>query len=323
LDALPVNGTLNLGPYVYKHNNVVFIRRDGVTINANGATFQATNEATSAVKLLANNVTVNGLKLTCPVTTKRWVAEEQHKFVIHGNGHKLNDIAIDGSAGAGLYMWQCANYTVTRPVIKNTRADTLHQTGGCNNGFVDHPTVQNGGDDGVAVVSYGGDPMCHDIVIESPTVIGQTWGRGISVVGGQNITYRNIDVRDSAGAGIYIACEPSYTTLGVDGVKILGGTLTRCNYSTQIVHGAVMVYSDRPGLTVANVTIDGVKIVNTPPSAGRNMAINAPRAGAVSGIKFNNIAIQQTGNLPVLQTNCARSAWSASGVTVNGSPANL
>lgn len=322
LDALPVGGTLNLGPYTYRHNNVVFIRRDGVTINANGAVFQATAESTSAVKIYANNVTVNGLKLTCPVTTQRWVAEEQHKLVVHGSGHRLTDIAIDGSAGAGLFMWQCSNYTVTRPNIKNTRADTLHQTGGCNNGFVDHPTVQNGGDDGVAVVSYGGEPMCHDITIESPTVIGTTWGRGISVVGGQNITYRNIDLRDTNAAGVYIACEPSYTTLGVTTVKVLGGTITRCNTNGQVVHGGVMIYSGRSGLTISDVVIDGVTIVNTPPQAQRNMAINQS-GGGLGGVVFSNIAVQQSGNLPVLQSNSARSAWTASGITVNGTSVTL
>jgi hypothetical protein len=81
-------------------------------------------------------------------------------------------------------------------------------TSGANNGLVKNARVENPGDDGVAIVSYINDGVaCHDIVIDSPRLDRQVWGRGFSVVGGKNITYKNVYTYRSAAAAIYISAE--------------------------------------------------------------------------------------------------------------------
>ncbi|MDT5013318.1 MAG: hypothetical protein QOH57_4935 [Mycobacterium sp.] len=318
LDALKPGDTLTLSPGVYQHSGVLKIRVSGVTINGNGATLQATNDATSSVQILADNVTVSNLTLTAPLTGPRYDSLDQHKLVIIGNGVTVNDVTINGSAAAGVFVYGASNFTLNRVTVKNTRADGIHMTHGANNGHVNNAVTQWTGDDGISVISYAGEPIDHDIVIDSPTVIGTTWGRGLSVVGGQNITFRNVNVSQTNAAGIYIASEGSpWYTLSTNNVTVTGGTVTGANTNRSIVQGAVLVYSGNGGQSVSNVTFSGLTISGTPTSAYRNMGIVVD-AGNVSNIAFKSIAVTNTTTVPLAVSPSAAGKYTTSGWTVNG-----
>jgi hypothetical protein len=63
-----------------------------------------------------------------------------------------------------------------------------------------------------------------------------------------------------------------------------------------------------------------VTVSNTPPSAGQNIGI-ATAGGTLSNINFRNIAIQQSGDLPVLQAlDAPRETYATTGITLNGTP---
>jgi hypothetical protein len=321
-DQMKPGDTLTLSRQTYQHAGVLKIRVAGVHINGNGATLQATNDATSAVQIVADNVSVTNLTLAAPLTGNRWGALEQHKLVVEGNFVTVSDVTVSGSAAAGVFVYGAGYFTLNRVTVRNSRADGIHMTNGAHNGQVTNPTTEWTGDDGVAVVSYGSDPQpSHDIVIDSPTVNGTTWGRGLSVVGGYNITYRNIKVSQSNAAGIYIASEGDpYYTRPVSTVNVTGGTVTGANTNPQVVHGAVLVYCGNAGQSVSNVTVAGVTIANTPTSAHRNVGIVLTN-GAVNGIAFNNIALQNTTLPPLLVTsNVPASSYTTSGWTLNGIP---
>ena len=319
-DNLKPGDTLTLAPGTYKHSGVLKLNVSNVTINGNGVTLQATNDATSSVQILANNVTVNDLTLTAALTGPRYESLDQHKLVIEGNGNTLNNVTINGSAAAGVFVYGASNFTLNHVTVKNTRADGIHMTNGANNGHVNYAVTQNTGDDGISVISYSGAPIDHDIVIESPTVNGTTWGRGISVVGGQNITYNNINVSGTDAAGVYIAAEGSpWFTLSTSGVTITGGTVTNANKSSTTQQGAVLIYNGSTNQSVSNVTISGLTISGTPSSAYRNVGIVAT-GGTVSGIKFNNIAITNTTAVSFAKSsNVPAGSYTTSGWTRNGS----
>jgi YVTN family beta-propeller protein len=318
-DALKPGDTLTLSPGVYQHSGVLQIRVSGVTINGNGATLQATNDATSAVQILADNVTVSNLTLTAPLTGPRYDSLAQHKLVIEGNGNTINDVTINGSAAAGVFVYGASNFTLNRVIVMNTRADGIHMTHGANNGHVNYAVTQNTGDDGISVISYSGEPIDHDIVITSPTVIGTTWGRGLSVVGGQNISYTNINVSGTDAAGVYIASEGSpWNTLSTNNVTITGGTVTGANTSKTTQQGAVLIYNGNANQSVTNVTISGLTISGTPSSAYRNVGI-VLGAGKISNIAFNNIVVTNTTAVPfATSSNVTRSMYTTSGWTLNG-----
>ncbi|WP_123025925.1 carbohydrate-binding domain-containing protein [Mycolicibacterium stellerae] len=320
-DALRSGDTLTLAPGTYQHSGVLKLRSAGVRIDGGGATLQATNDATSSVQILADNVAVSNLNLTAPLTGTRYDAADQQRLFIQGNGVSISDVSITGSAAAGVLIYGASNFTLTRVTVRNTRADGIHMTNGANNGKVINAVTQATGDDGVAVVSYGTEPICHDIVIESPRVNGTTNGRGITVVGGQNISYRNIAVSQSNAAAVYIAAEGSpWNTNSVSNVDVTGGTVTGANTNTQVVHGAVLVYSGSANRSVTGVTISGLTISNTPTSAYRNVGIVVD-AGSVNRIAFNNIALQNTQAVPFAKTsNVAAGSYTTSGWTLNGAP---
>jgi enamine deaminase RidA (YjgF/YER057c/UK114 family) len=195
-------------------------------------------------------------------------------------------------------------------------------TNGANNGVINNPVVTEAGDDGISVVSYLADrAICHDITVNSPTINGTTWGRGLSVVGGHDITYNNINVNNTNAGGVYIAAEgdPYYTNTSYN-IHVTGGTITGANYNPAVVHGAVIVYSGNTGQGVANVSISGLTITATSQTAQRNVAIVVD-AGSVTNISLTNIALVNTTLPPFIHTkNVDGRNYTTSSWTLNGKP---
>ncbi|BDX30150.1 hypothetical protein TUM20985_06970 [Mycobacterium antarcticum] len=321
-DQLKAGDTLTLANRTYQHS-VLKIRVAGVTINGNGATLQATNDATSSVQILADNVSVSNLNLTAALTGARYSALEQHKLVIAGRGDTVTNVSINGSAAAGVFVNGASYFTLNQVRVSNTRADGIHITNGANNGTVNNAVVTAAGDDGISMISYEGDGgrIVHDIIVTAPVINGTTWGRGLSVVGGQNISYRNVTVSNTNAAAIYIATEGSpYFTQSVNHVEVIGGTITGANYNSGVVHGAVLVYSGNAKQTINDVTISGVTITSTAPTAQRNVGIVVD-AGTVSNVKFTNISLKKTTLTPLITSpNVPKSSYTASGWTLDGKP---
>ena len=325
--------TLTLDRRVYPHGGVVTITVPNVHIEGNGATLAATNDLTSAVGIRANGVSVSNLNLTAPIGGKRYSGLEQHKlYVFHADGVRLNDITVTGSAGVGVFLDGASNFVLNRVTVRDSRADGIHMTRGSNNGQVNNPLTERTGDDGVAVVSYGpkfvgvNEPPCRNITIESPVVNATTFAHGLTVRGGENITYRNVHVSGTSGAGVFIDTEAAPTFLqSVNGVTVEGGTVTAANTTAGGpggAMGALEAYGENPDAVTSNVTFSDLTIVNTSESAPSNIAVVTANGGAVSNIVFRNIAIQQHSPKPVLFANAPRETYTLSGITLNGSPYN-
>lgn len=303
---------------VYAHNGILRVANAGIVLSGT-ATLLATNEQNEVLRIDADNVTIENLKITINTTTKRWVAYEQMGLLLYQHsGDVVSHVTIDGSGAAGLMASGASNYTIDSVTIQNTRADCLHQTGGSHNGHVISPTVQNCGDDGVAVVSYLGDGVeCHDIVIDNPRFLGQTNGRGLSVVGGYNVTFNNIYVANSSAAALYFAAEPSYQTYGDSNVLVNGGTIINANQTASVDHGAILVYNGLAGQKLSGIDIENITISNTRASASRQIGIIAAGSGGADHIKFNNITITG-GPTNLLYSDTAANIYTISNWTFNG-----
>lgn len=322
-DALRPGDTLTLAPQIYRHSGVLTIRVPGVTIIGNGATLYATNDSTSAVKILADNVTLKDLTLGAAQTGPRYYAPEQHKLVIMADHVTVTDVVINGSAGAGIYIDDSGYFELNDVRVIRSRADGIHMTNGSHDGVVNNPYTEWTGDDGVAVVSYLPDrAISRNITINNPTVNGTVWGRGVSVVGGQNITYNNITVSNTDSAGIYVASEWSYNTHGVTGVRINGGTVTNANTNPATVHGAILLYAGNAGTRLDDVTVTNLTVRNTPVTAGRIFGMITENGGAFSNIVFSNLTLQQAGPLPAWYANAPASAYRLISIVLNGAPVN-
>jgi Right handed beta helix region len=322
-DQLKPGETLTLEPVTYQHSGIIYIRVPGVVVNGNGATLRATNDLTSAVWIAADNVSVRNLNLAAPPSGPRYYETDQHKIVVGANGVRLSNITITGSASAGIYI-AGSDFHLDRVTVRDTRADGIDVTAGASNGEVNNSTTERTGDDGFAVVSLIAEPEpCRNIVINSPIVNGagsaNSAARGIVVSGGENITVRNIKVSQTSLAGVFISSvgDP-FNTRSTNGVQVSGGSVTGGNMAPTVPMGAVVVSSDHAGYSVTNATISNLTIIDTPPSAPSNIAVETTNGGALSNVAFENIRIQQGTGLPAISSNVPAGGYTATGVTVNG-----
>lgn len=293
------------------------VTNDGAHISGPG-TLLATNDKDSSFWIKGNDVIVDGGLVFKSNSKTRGGAWEHYRVVLWSSGTTLRNITVDGSHAAGIFMQGASNFLIDTVLVENTMADGIHNTAGTHDGVIRNATVRNVGDDGIAVVSYLADgPVAKNITIENPKIYKPSApGRSLSVVGGENITFKNIYIEDSSAASIYISAEKEWKTAGVKNVKILGGTIKNANWYAQNDHGAILVYNSQAGGIISDVTFDGLKIDNTRANAGWNMAILDFGKGT-SGVVFSNITITGKPNAFKLDGNPS-AGYSFDNVTNNG-----
>jgi hypothetical protein len=116
-------------------------------------------------------------------------------------------VAVDGAAGAGIFNEGGTHGKIISSTVQNTRADGIHTMGGVGWDVVYGNTVANTGDDMISIVSYHNWATNHDIEEDHNTRLGNTWGRGMSVVGGTNIQLHDNTIAHSHAAAIYVEAE--------------------------------------------------------------------------------------------------------------------
>jgi hypothetical protein len=297
------------------HSSVLRVYSAGIALYGVGTTLLATDQTNSSLEVQANNVTVDGFDLkTQNATARRDPFESEGMTLLDSSGAVVNDITIDKPAAGGFMASGASNYTVSGLTVNNSLADCIHNTDGSNNGTYTNLHVTNCGDDGFAVVSYLNDgTMAHDISVNGFTMYSQSdSGRGITVVGGYNVTYTNINVTDSCGAGLYIASEPSYQTYGVSNVTVSNVTMNAVNHCGDVLHGAVLVYNGQPSQTISHIDLENFNITNTDnpaePSETGQVGIRQGGSGGVSGIQYRNFTING-GNSDYFYTDSGSSTY--------------
>lgn len=263
-DALHLTGA-------YRHSSSLVVTAPDVTIGGGGHLI-GTNQTACAVQIDGDRVTVEDLTLTVVGVTKRQTANRTAGLLVGGTGpvtgFRGRRLHIRNAASAGVMVrGGSTDFELDDITVTDSWADGIHLTGGVSGGRIRRPVVLRPGDDGIAVVSYTKDPAaCRDIDIDSPHVRAQNNGRGLSVVGGQNITYRDIAVAQTSGAAVYIACEKNrdwHTYPAVD-VRVIGGTIDGANLdSPNPDHGAVLVVNQNTDQTIRGVDITALTIRDT------------------------------------------------------------
>lgn len=145
--------------------------------------------------------------------------------------------------------------------VSDCVADSIHMTARASFITVEHNRVIRSGDDCVAVVSYGTTPgdACHDIISRNNTCLDQRGGRGITCVGGYNITIQDnhIEGGPNGRAGVMISSEERYNINSINNCKVLNNTIKNAGGS-QTGHGAIHIDNTQPpNITIKNVLIEG------------------------------------------------------------------
>lgn len=316
---------------VFRHDDVLTLGVPGVTVSGPG-TLLAGSEQRAAVIIAADDVSLHGPTIAIEATSRRWTGADQMAVrVSNVAGTAIADVRIDGSAAAGLMLAGAHDFSVNDLSVAGTRADGVHITGGSRDGSLDGVTVSRSGDDGIAVVSYRNDSApVRDISVSNSQVLDQVWGRGFSVVGGEHIDFRDIEAVRTAGAGLYVASEEEFDTLGVRDVLVEGARLTQANGQgrlapqerpspdqDRVVHGAVMIYDSQPDQAVADVTMRHLQLNGT--QGEEQVRLVATSTGTISGVTLEAVTISGGAPRPLVTSGVPTSAWSTSDWTVDGS----
>lgn len=268
----------------YRHADVIYLNKNRVTLDG-GGTLLAANPDLSSVWLMGNDQTMQDIAIRKTGVTQRY----------YGIGHMglrigsttpdgaggvnpvpadralIRRVTIDGAAAAGVYLCGGSGWTRLEDVtVTGAWADGIHITEGAHHVKVNRPSVTGCGDDGVAVVSYTFDKaITHHVDVIDATITANTHSRGMTVIGGQDITYLNPTISGTCAAGIVIARETQavdgYDTHACARVRIHGATLTDVNRGvtdgTGPDHGAVLIANSDPAtLRNTDVTITSLTI---------------------------------------------------------------
>lgn len=267
IDALQPGQWLVFPPGRYRHSAALVVRQRGVTLWGAGATLHATEPQSQALVLAADGVSLLRFTLTA-VTAQRGSKPQQSRIAvwrreqpgppIRGVTIRENRILAAGAPGsdlansassAGIFLYRATGFLVAGNRIERTLADGIHITAGSHDGRVLNNTVRETGDDMIGMVSYLGDgsfthnsaadlaatlprrteaKLVHDVLVANNDLAGLYWGRGISVVGGRNITIlRNRIAESTRAAAVYLAREANYVTFGVHNVRVQDNVIER------------------------------------------------------------------------------------------------
>lgn len=254
LDTLVSGDWLIFSPGTYEIRKHIVVHTDGVTLYGLGATIHAGNSVDGAILIQSDSVSIYNLKLDQDSTTRQstpWsggisVFDDRGGGRRQVRGVTIQNNVVSNSAGAGIFLYKADHFTVANNTVIRSWADGIHMTSGSTHGRIIKNTVSQSGDDMIAVVSYAGarapvtaavrysqwaalaDALDRDIYIYGNRVSDQYWGRGISVVGGSDVTIEdNYVSRVPGGAGVYIARETAYMTFGDHNILVRNNKITQ------------------------------------------------------------------------------------------------
>lgn len=184
------------------------------------------------------------------------------------DGFLAQDLLLRGARAAAFFAYRASSYHLHRVEARDSLADGFHNANGSQQGVFTDCVTTNSGDDGWAMVAYGGtvETVPHDFVLTRFTMNGNTWGRGIAVINSYGLTVHGPTlVKDTGAAGIIVARETQYggTMHPVRDVRFLGETrLVATNHKEQD-HGAVLLNNPETSQPVEGVYLEDVRAVDT------------------------------------------------------------
>jgi parallel beta-helix repeat protein len=238
-------------------------RFNGITVTGAGSSsvLYAPNQASSMIILNGNGPKLTNLKVQVNGTSR--TGGDHAVFVEAATNFTIDHVEVTGAASGSIVTFGSSSFgKITNNYVHDTFADGIHNTDSVHDIVVANNTVRATGDDMIAIVSYNpAQTPVTNILIQDNDVSDNTWGRGISVIGGKNVTIqRNKVGRTPCCAGIIIASESSYNTAGVSNILVKNNQLTDNSGSTG--HGSILISGGNPGTTIDRIQLENNTITN-------------------------------------------------------------
>jgi hypothetical protein len=188
-----------------------------------------------------------------------------------GSNTTIDTVLVVGGNAGGIQNNGDSNAINTNNGIFNTGADCNYHTGGATNDITDHEYVYGCGDDSVSNVTYtaGSNDYTTGTLVQWNNLGNNACpacARGISVLGGTNMTFQDNLIQNIKAAGIFIAQEnPSaFNEDNVGNILVQYNYVTNTNTNATGYQGGITIESDDPGgVGVTNVGVLGNYVVNT------------------------------------------------------------
>lgn len=183
-------------------------------------------------------------------------------------GFAGQDLLLRGARAAGFFAYRASKYHLNRVEVERSLADAFHNTNGSSDGICTDCVATAPGDDGWAMVAYGGSAATvpHDFVVTRFRMQGNPNGRGFGIVNAYGLTVNGPTlIEDTSAAGILIARETQYggTYHPVRDIRFLGETtINRANHNRED-HGAVLIDNPEPSQPVEGVYLESLNITDT------------------------------------------------------------
>jgi len=191
-----------------------------------------------------------GLHLVSDAAERFDALEDNPISADHADLVEVVGCEVEGAAASGIFLYGSTEHYIHGNYVHHTWADHIHHTAGAHASWVWRNYVFNEapsrGDDGVACVTYGpASPRCGDMEWWENTILHTDWGRGYSVIGGDDIAIHHNVAIGVAGAGIIVASEASYDSASSRGIEVRDNVVTGCGHT--IGHAGILVSGLNPG----------------------------------------------------------------------------
>ncbi|NGZ78191.1 right-handed parallel beta-helix repeat-containing protein [Saccharibacillus sp. VR-M41] len=289
------NQAVYIPPGNYRLSSILVV--DGVKLLGDGADLAiltSTDSGSGSIDVKGDNAVLSGFAHVYEKTEERGNgANDKNSITVLGaTNFTIQGLMIDKSSTAGIFVGdESSNGKIIDNTLQNTGADGIHITNGSSNIVIERNKVSQAGDDTIAVVSYGENPKTtKDIMIRGNDVGYGSKARGISVVGGENVTIEKNQIRDTEMAGIYISVEKEWDTRNVKNVVINENTIEHTGTRLNAEHPNVLVYASQGN-------IDEVKFNGNTISDSVHGGIGVWGSGEIGNIYFDANKLENTKGL--------------------------
>ena len=94
----------------------------------------------------------------------------------NASNYTIDNVLINGSSSVGIASVNSTNGNIYSNTVENTLANSITSVDGSSFITISQNQVINAGDDGISIVSYGGQPIVHDITETGNVVDRQQYG---------------------------------------------------------------------------------------------------------------------------------------------------
>ncbi len=222
----------------------------------------------------------------------------------YGTGSRIHDVWVEHFecgfwiAGYGAPVEVTQDLIISQARIRNNYADGVNFCQGTSNSVVEHCSIRNGGDDGLAIWPNheNGAPAARNNVFRFNTIENNWRAGGVAIFGGTGHQVHNNIIRDgTGGSGIRLNTEFPGHSFEPNGAPITlsANTITACGTSYDLWNGerGAIDFFVTQGKGIHNVEFKDMDILNSQRHAIRFEGYQ----GVIDNIVFHNTNIDGTG----------------------------